>query len=808
MLTILHMKKKLLIIALQISFTASLFAIESVNTFFANSNSDVFHDQSSMFLWGTTTLSYYEYPANPEWGKKIVCTSSGYSGNAINLTWSIANGGGFGVNIYKNDWSSVDVTSTTYLSYWVLSPFGITKNYLPRLKIISSDNSAGNEIASENYFASDLTANVWYEVRVPLSSLKGSLSSGQLSLINDVQLINIIDDGGISHTLYIDNINFITVTPSVTVNYLDQNSNVIQTSRVQTSSLVIGNTYTATNTDKNDILLNGVNYSYDPTSIDNATVIFGNINVNLKFIANYVSVSGNSGNWNNPTMWQEGSVPSAGANITVNNNISINQNTSINTLTVSPNGKVTLNSGTTLNTFTLNLNSDENGTGTYLDNGTSVINTANVQQYLTSGRNWYISTPISTAKPTALSTANSIVFYNESTAQWLSPETNSQLAVGKGYISVATNTTGSITFTGTLNTGTISVPLTRTNGISKTGFNLVGNPYPSYLDWSKVDTTSANLTSTIWYRTKTAPDADLNTAYVFDTYNGMANVGTSNGATAVTKLIPPMQAFWVRVKSGYSSGTLTFNNDMRSHRDNANNKFKAPSVQNSMQKLLRLEVSNGINSDEAILLFNPNASDGYDAYDSPKMSNGNVSIPEIYTMVGTEQLVINGLNNIVTNTEIPLGFTTGQSNLFSIKATQMSNFDINDKIYLRDNLLNTEKELTETSAYSFTSDVTSSNSRFSIILKFAGVTTNLNNSNDEQDVLIYDNANNQIVVNIKGDIPSQAYVSVCNALGQILFKTPTTGTQTIITKKFNAGIFFVSVSAFGKCYSKKLVIEN
>jgi len=47
----------------------------------------------------------------------------------------------------------------------------------------------------------------------------------------------------------------------------------------------------------------------------------------------------------------------------------------------------------------------------------------------------------------------------------------------------------------------------------------------------KVDTTATNTIYIIWYRTKTIPDADLNTTYVFDTYNGMANVGTSNRAT-------------------------------------------------------------------------------------------------------------------------------------------------------------------------------------------------------------------------------------------------------------------------------------
>ncbi|MFZ4799255.1 MAG: hypothetical protein ACOYMA_17280, partial [Bacteroidia bacterium] len=89
---------------------------------------------------------------------------------------------------------------------------------------------------------------------------------------------------------------------------------------------------------------------------------------------------------------------------------------------------------------------------------------------------------------------------------------------------------------------------------------------------------------------------------------------------------------------------------------------KAPTLSNSTQQVLRLQVSNGTNNDEAIIIFNEDALNGYDDFDSPKMSNGNVAIPEIYTMAGSEQLVINGLNSITTNEVVPLGFYTGQAN--------------------------------------------------------------------------------------------------------------------------------------------------
>ena len=132
---------------------------------------------------------------------------------------------------------------------------------------------------------------------------------------------------------------------------------------------------------------------------------------------------------------------------------------------------------------------------------------------------------------------------------------------------------------------------------------------------------------------------------------------------------------------------------MRSHGDVTTNKLKAPSASKSVQQLLRLQVSNGTNSDETVVYFNPNASNGLDDYDSPKMTNANAAIPEIFTQVGTESLVINGLNNTASNRELPLGFTAGQASTFNIKATEISNFDSDTQIVLRDNLLNKEENL-------------------------------------------------------------------------------------------------------------------
>jgi hypothetical protein len=313
-----------------------------------------------------------------------------------------------------------------------------------------------------------------------------------------------------------------------------------------------------------------------------------------------------------------------------------------------------------------------------------------------------------------------------------------------------------------------------------------------------VSTTNASiLQPTIWYRTKSG------SSYTFQTYNSTGDLGTPSSSTGY---IPPMQAFWVLANI---DGTVTLRNSMRSHGDGSANMLKVKAANNSVQPILRLEVQNlaNSNSDEAVVYFNANASNGYDAYDSPKMSNANAAIPEIYTVVGNQDLVINGMNGIPSDTELPLGFTTGQSNTFTLKATQISNFDADAKIILKDNLLNTQQELAVGSAYTFSSDAVNTTNRFSLIFKTTAVSTGLQTNNEDDAVAVYRNANGQLVVNLATGIIGQGNVSVYNAVGQKLESKALLTSTTVLNETFTSGVYLIAVSANGKNTTKKVVIN-
>lgn len=501
--------------------------------------------------------------------------------------------------------------------------------------------------------------------------------------------------------------------------------------------------------------------------------------------------------------------------ITGQNELIVDNTKTLNSVTVAPTAKLTINNSGNLTSNTIDLQSDETGTATLVNSGTATITTANVQQYLIADRNWYISSPINNAKCSALNLGSSVQYWDEPNATWKTLSVADQIETSRGYISIGTagsSTTGNVTFSGILNDGNQTISLTRTGTGSYAGFNLIGNPYPSYLNAMSAITAANDdatiaagvpttvIEPTIWYRTKGT------SAYYFETINTTTGVGTNNSNTGtVTGYIPPMQAFWVRVASGQTGTTLNFTNNLRFHRKTAietgtveTTPLKVPNTSNIAQKLLRLRVSDGVNADETILVFNPTAKNELDAYDSAKRTNENSAIPEIYTTIENTDMVINGFNINELGNEIPIGFNTGQSGIFTIKASEITNFDAGTQVILKDKELGNELNITDGSDYTFTSDATTTKKRFSIVFKSATNINDINQLVESKFINIYRNKNNRIAIDLIGESIKNASVSVYNNMGQKLVSQLLTNSTTELYSSLVSGVYIVKVNTSDK----------
>ncbi len=483
-------------------------------------------------------------------------------------------------------------------------------------------------------------------------------------------------------------------------------------------------------------------------------------------------------------------------NLTINSSstIAAASNLTVGTLTVNPNAKFTLNTGKTLGTTNFNILSASGiQTGTFVNNGTASTGTANVNQHLSVPRAWYMMSPVSnTVTPTP--NVNSLTLYrylesaNDDQTTGISWLSTSTMSPDQGYSLSSPSGTTNITFTGTLNDGSKSFTLTNSDyvGKSKNGFNLIGNPYPSYLEWQEVYAANSSVltTATMWYRTK------VSSTYYFWTVNGVGGLGTPAQAT---DKIPPMQAFWVHSKIG--GGALNLTNEMRVHNTATSNLMKTPASKTAVNQILRLQVSSGEISDETVVYFNSNAADGFDAYDSPKMINGSGSaVPDIYTIVDNKILAINGLTAVNYETEIPLYFSANASTATSFKITlnELSNFDLGTQVWIKNKLSGVTKLVSYETPYIFEVTDTGINPKFSIIIKAPGVNTQIPKSKN-LNIIVFENANNQIAISCNDAVSNDANVSVYNSLGQLIASKALKENVTQIEKPIIPGVYLLIV---------------
>ncbi len=505
-----------------------------------------------------------------------------------------------------------------------------------------------------------------------------------------------------------------------------------------------------------------------------------------------------NGRWSEYFKWEGQTedliLPYSGADIHIKANMLQDIDVDMDSITVYPGKAYTLESGKTLDAEVFTLKDD----ASFLPNGGIMrAEQQNVEHTLTQGRNWYISNPVSN---TAGLTANHdwIEQYNEMSHTWENP---SGLTAGRGYTIYSAGTGDmQVKFSGKYNDGDIPpFQLTNTPG-DKHGFNLVGNPYPSYWRWTE-EAAGTNLFSTIWYRTVT------DGIYEFWSYNASGNIAAMPGRKDITLTglyslgyIPPMQAFWVRVKDEQSTGTLTFTDNHRTHADHGSNQLKSTDVDTETRPLLRLAVHNGSTTDETVIYADRKAKKDFDTYDSDKwfVNRG----AEVFTLPtsSTRKLVINGFPEITAGTEITLGFQADEGGAFGFYAKEILNLDTLD-VFLLDKWRNIQFDL-RNGDYNFTSSSVPITDRFSIVFRTPGDNSDL--LGDSDNLFAHSGKNGEIIVllHLQNQQGNDAIVSIFDVAGRKITELPVVLDEHVTLGNFPEGIYILHA---GKCVTKVIV---
>ncbi len=254
-----------------------------------------------------------------------------------------------------------------------------------------------------------------------------------------------------------------------------------------------------------------------------------------------------------------------------------------------------------------------------------------------------------------------------------------------------------VDFVGTLSTGNVTVTgLTRTGNFAapgqKSGWQLLGNPYPSPIDWDLVTLPSGLSPSISVYRSTGGVNGTY-TQYV----NGVGPAGSD--------IVAVGQGFFALVTSG-SPLSLTFTNACRVT-DYVSPTFGRPGASASADTEtrsivgLRVKAANAPAkqvADETYVYFEAGATDGIDApYDAVKFQHA-LGLPTLVSMVGTTEMGVNGLPEAAlatTGTTVPLTLDAPRAGQYVIEAARMANLT-GTAVALLDRLTNTRYDLTTT----------------------------------------------------------------------------------------------------------------
>ena len=382
---------------------------------------------------------------------------------------------------------------------------------------------------------------------------------------------------------------------------------------------------------------------------------------------------------------------------------------------------------------------------------------------------------------------------------WESPAALSDvLTPGLGY-SVNIPGTQTVDFVGSLNNG----PISRTNLArgpqADAGWQLLGNPYPSPLNWDAVPTTG--LDAAVYVFRSTGPYAGTYASYV-------PGGASTNGGSAQ---LAAMQGFFVRTTSASTPGSLSFTNAARLT-TYANPTFQRTA---STDPLVRLTLSAATGpADDAVVYFTSNATTGFDATaDAYKLVASGTPVLAS-ELSATDLLSINALPALGTaSVAVPLRVQAPQAGSYTLRATELLNLPAGVQAALRDNQTGTLFDLSQPAGYTVSLGAGTATGRFTLLLRTGSALATATAALNEQ-VALYPNPTHggSLSLSLPATLSQQAIeVQVLNALGQTVARQTsapgTSATRPLVLPALGQGIYTVRLQTSAGTISKRLTVE-
>jgi len=498
--------------------------------------------------------------------------------------------------------------------------------------------------------------------------------------------------------------------------------------------------------------------------------------------------------WANAANWNGGFIPSAMDDIILESGLANYPETNsgidanVKSLLLESGTKLTIPTGKALTVVNnVDLEADASGYASLIDNGTLNydISKASYQSFLSDNQWHLISAPVSGAK-SAVFTDIYLKYFTETDSSWTYiTSLNHNLSIGQGFSAWASGAlTGDATvnYTGAFNTGNQSPPaMTYNPGIGTgDGWNMIGNPFPSSIDWN-----------TNWTTTNLDP-----TVYVYDGTSGQYfnwNRNTSLG-TMGNGNIPPAQGFWVLANA--TGASMTIPHSERTHSTQAFYK-------NSEMNILELNVSGNNYSDRMIVHFAKGATSEFDSELDAYKLRGIDAAPQLYAIHDNAEYSMDVLP-VNEDVIIPIGFEVGAEGVYSLNADKLSSFNSNVDIRLEDLKNNNFTDLREVSGYNFEASPIDEILRFKLHVSFK-TEPFISETSKNNNIEIY-SSNHTIFVQLPEDFNGN--IEVYDLMGRMILAEKGVANslnEFSITNK--TGVFVVKAIDMNDVRSEKVFIK-
>jgi len=559
-----------------------------------------------------------------------------------------------------------------------------------------------------------------------------------------------------------------------------------------------------------------------------------------------------TGNWNSAATWSPAGIPTIDhcVKIPTGKTVTVNiPDAKAKNITIKSGGKLEIAGNLTVEEKVVNentgtgaadqfvlLSSTENSNANYLQNSntpnTSADGVMRAERRVTdmdnvlSGTNAqmdyvYWSAPVAGQDLQAFSPgtpANRIYQYNEPTDLFVKATGN--FVPAKGYAIRAE--TGkpdtplpsydkTYNFRGIANNGDIPISIQRTNssGTTGIGYNLVGNPYPSNIDFDELYYGNSSLIyNTAWFWTNNSYEEHQqgssyggNNYAVYNGTGGNAPTTPSGQPAYPDGIIKVGQGFIVQKKT-VGSGSLEFKNSYGTgHNLRVTNDgtffHKGNTPKNRFW--IKLIAPEGLVNTQLIGYIS-GATDGYEQdFDAEAMS---LSSDLFYSVLDDKKLVIQGKSvNFNIEDKIPIGANIFKDGNYTIALDKAEGiFETDQNIYLKDNLLETVTNLSEQD-YTFVATAGITEGRFEIIYQPETILSTAGSLKD--DLLIFRDRDDFVIRSRSTKITG---LEVYDGAGRLIFSSKPNQTETRIpATALGNGMYLLKVDRNGTMTAKKIL---